>query len=79
MFFCKNIEKTPMNLFSNCYYVISKWVRLSEYFKDYINLTQFTQQTATLGYMDTQNYCKIKFCYYSKGLPFTQSKRNHDK
>ena len=44
-----------MHLSSECGYVISKWIKLREYFKDYINLIELTPQAARSGNMDTKD------------------------
>ena len=46
-----------MHLFSNCDYVVSKWVKLREYFH---NLTRLTPQAATIGYKKSIDEKKIK-------------------
>ena len=46
-----------MHLFSNCDYVVSKWVKLREYFH---NLTRLTPQAATIGYKKSIDEKKLK-------------------
>ena len=46
-----------MHLFSNCDYVVSKWVKLREYFH---TLTRFNPQAATIGYKESIDEKKLK-------------------